>query len=206
MLADDVKPAYISEDNEGLPRNLQELRKRLDPVSISKTNRMSTVHRRVPMDAIAVKTYNHKGDVTGEKLFLGLFTSVTYSRSVDSVPYIREKVEDVLEMSGFLPNSHDGKALRHILEKYPRDELFQIETKELYKTTLDILKLQERQRIALFMRQDPFARYISCLVYIPRDRFGTNLREQIIAILEDELKASVQISTPRWMILFLLAS
>lgn len=188
LLADDVKPAYISEDKEGLPRNLQELRKNLDPVSISKTNRMSTVHRRVPMDAVAVKTYNHKGEVTGEKLFLGLFTSVTYSRSVDSVPYIREKVEDVLEISGFLPNSHDGKALRHILEKYPRDELFQIEAKDLYKTALDILKLQERQRIALFMRQDPFARYISCLVYIPRDRFGTKLREEIIEILEEELK------------------
>ncbi|MAE50376.1 MAG: glutamate dehydrogenase [Micavibrio sp.] len=188
LLADDVKPAYISENEEGLPRNLQELRKRLDPVSISKTNRISTVHRRVPMDAIAVKTYNHKGEVTGEKLFVGLFTSVTYSRSASSVPYIREKVEDVLHVSGFLPMSHDGKALRHILEKYPRDELFQIETKDLYKTALDILKLQERQRIALFLREDPFGRYISCLVYVPRDRFGTDLREQIIKILEDKLE------------------
>lgn len=188
LLADDVKPAYITENTEGLPRNLQELRKKLDPVSISKTNRISTVHRRVPMDAVAIKTYNNKGEVTGEKLFIGLFTSVTYSRSVSSVPYIREKVEDVVNMAEFLPNSHDGKALRHILEKYPRDELFQISKEELYKTALDILKLQERQRIALFMRQDPFGRYISCLVYIPRDRFGSDLRAHIISILEDELK------------------
>lgn len=187
LLSDDVKPAYISEDAEGLPRNLQELRKKLNPVSISKTNRISTVHRRVPMDAIAVKMYDKDGHVTGERLFLGLFTSVTYSRSVSSVPYIREKVEDVLEISGFLPNSHDGKALRHILEKYPRDELFQIESKELHKTAIDILKLQERQRIALFLRRDPFGRYISCLVYIPRDRFGTDLRQEIIKILSEEL-------------------
>lgn len=187
LLSDDVKPAYISESSEGLPRNLQELRKKLNPVSISKTNRVSTVHRPVPMDAVAVKTYNDKGEVVGERLFLGLFTSVTYSRSVDSVPYIREKVEDVLEMADFMPNSHDGKALRHILEKYPRDELFQISAKELFKISMDILKLQERQRIALFMRKDPFGRYISCLVYIPRDRFGTDLRQEIVHILSEEL-------------------
>jgi glutamate dehydrogenase len=187
LLADDVSPAYISENAEGLPRNLQELRRKLDPVSISKTNRISTVHRRVPMDAIAIKIFDGQGNVTGEKLFIGLFTSVTYSRSVSSVPYIREKVEDVVRMAEFLPNSHNGKALRHILEKYPRDELFQISNTELYKTALDILKLQERQRIALFMRQDPFGRYISCLVYIPRDRFGSDLRAHIISILEREL-------------------
>ncbi|MFP4313807.1 MAG: NAD-glutamate dehydrogenase [Alphaproteobacteria bacterium] len=187
LLSDDFKPAYISEDEEGLPRNLQELRRKLAPVSISKTNRVSTVHRPVPMDAIAIKTYNDDGEVIGEKLFLGLFTSVTYSRSVGSVPYIREKVEDVLEMAGFMPTSHDGKALRHILEKYPRDELFQIEPKELLNISTDILKLQERQRIALFMRKDPFGRYISCLVYIPRDRFGTDLRQEIIRILSEEL-------------------
>ena len=187
LLADDFKPAYINETEEGLPRNLQELRRNLNPVSISKTNRISTVHRRVPMDAIAVKSYDEKGRVIGEKLFLGLFTSVTYSRSVSSVPYLREKVEDVLEISGFIRNSHDGKALRHILEKYPRDELFQMEPEELFDIAMNILRLQERQRIALFMRQDPFGRYISCLVYIPRDRFGSDLRATIIDILEKEL-------------------
>ncbi|MFN3700542.1 MAG: NAD-glutamate dehydrogenase [Alphaproteobacteria bacterium] len=187
LLAEDVSPAYITENSEGLPRNLQELRRKLEPISVSKTNRISTVHRRVPMDAVAIKTYNDKGEVTGEKLFLGLFTSVTYSRSVSSVPLIREKVEDVIEMSDFLAGSHDAKALRHILEKYPRDELFQIDKNELFKTAVDILRLQERQRIALFMRQDPFGRYISCLVYVPRDRFGSDLRAQIISILESEL-------------------
>lgn len=187
LLADEVKPAYISENEEGLPRNLQELRRNLPPVSVSKTNRISTVHRRVPMDAIAIKTYDADGNIMGERLFLGLFTSVTYSRSVSSVPYLREKVEDVLEISGFIRTSHDGKALRHILEKYPRDELFQIDPEELYKIAIDILRLQERQRIALFMRQDPFGRYISCLVYIPRDRFGSDLRATMIKILEEEL-------------------
>lgn len=188
LLSKDIKPAFISESKEGLPRNLQELRRKLDPVSVSKTNRLSTVHRRVPMDAIAIKTYDDDGKVIGEKLFLGLFTSVTYSRSVSSVPFLREKVEDVIELSDFMPGSHDRKALRHILEKYPRDELFQIEDKQLLKTAVSILRLQEKQRIALFTRKDPFGRYISCLIYIPRDRFSSELRVRLIEILEDELQ------------------
>lgn len=187
LLADDFKPAYISESEEGLPRNLQELRRKLAPVSISKTNRLSTVHRRVPMDAIAVKTYDSNGEVTGEKLFLGLLTSVTYARSVSSIPYLREKVEAVINDSNFLEGSHDRKALRHILERYPRDELFQMEEGDLFKTAVSILRLQEKQRVALFLRKDPFGRYISCLIYIPRDRFSSELRETMVDILEREL-------------------
>lgn len=195
LLHKDVRPAYINDHDEGLPRNLQEMRRNLPPLSISKTNRLSTVHRRVPMDAIAIKTYDNDGKVSGEKLFIGLFTSVTYSRSVGDVPYLREKVSDVLEMSGFTSGSHDRKALRHILEKYPRDELFQITPKELLKITTNILKLQERQRIALFMRKDPFRRYVSCLVYIPRDRFGTSLRKTMCAILEKQLNGTCETFT-----------
>jgi glutamate dehydrogenase len=191
LLSTEVKPAYISEAKEGLPRNLQEMRKNLPPVSISKTNRLATVHRRVPMDAIAVKMYDDKGEVTGERLFLGLFTSVTYSRSVNDVPYLREKVQEVVENSGFYQGSHERKALRHILEKYPRDELFQIRPKDLSKIAKNILRLSERQRIALFMRPDPFGRYVSSLVYIPRDRFGTKLRKEIGVILEQELNGEI---------------
>lgn len=187
LLHDDVEPAYVSETHEGLPRNLQELRRALPPVSISKTNRVSTVHRRVPMDAIAVKTYDEKGNVKGERLFLGLFTSVTYSRSVRDVPYLREKVEEVVQLSNLLEGSHDRRALRHTLEKYPRDELFQIENAELLKTCMNIIRLQERQRISLFLRRDPFGRYISCLVYVPRDRFGTSLRLDMQRILEEQM-------------------
>ncbi|MGH1374831.1 MAG: NAD-glutamate dehydrogenase [Alphaproteobacteria bacterium] len=186
LLKDDIAPAYISETEEGLPRNLQELRLRLPPVSISKTNRLATVHRRVPMDCVAVKMYDQNGEVTGEKLFVGLFTSVTYSRSVNDVPYLREKVEGTVRESGFIEGTHECKTLRHVLEKYPRDELFQIETEELLRICTNIIRLQERQRIALFMRKDPFGRYISCLVYIPRDRFGTRLRKDIQKILEEQ--------------------
>ncbi len=191
LLHDDVSPAYVSEDDEGLPRNLQQLRRDLPPVSVSKTNRLATVHRRVPMDCVAIKTYDESGLVVGEKLFIGLLTSVTYSRSVSDVPYLRQKVEDTVALSEYVQGTHDRKALRHILEKYPRDELFQIEVPELLTTCKSIIRLQERQRIALFMRKDPFGRYVSCLVYIPRDRFGTRLRKDIGKILEEETNGEI---------------
>lgn len=187
LLHDDVVPAYINESAERLPEYLQVVRRELPPVAISKTNRISTVHRQVPMDAIAVKIYDDAGAVVGEHLFLGLFTSVTYSRSVANVPYLREKMAALLESFGFIPGSHNYKTVRHILEKYPRDELFQTELPELRDMVLNIVRLSERQRIALFMRSDRFGRYVSCLVYIPRERFGTALREDMQGVLEEAL-------------------
>ncbi|HRC26099.1 MAG TPA: NAD-glutamate dehydrogenase, partial [Alphaproteobacteria bacterium] len=187
VLSDARRPAYISGEDYSLPESLTRLRRAQPPLSISKTNRRSTVHRAVPMDTVTIKTYAPDGSVCGEHLFVGLFTSVTYSRSVEDIPWLRAKVEGVMKATGFAPGSHDWRALRHILEKYPRDELFQIDPADLKKTATGILTLQERQRIALYMREDPFGRYVSCLVYVPRDRYETRLRRKIQVILEDSL-------------------
>ncbi|HYN21674.1 MAG TPA: NAD-glutamate dehydrogenase [Thermoanaerobaculia bacterium] len=143
---------------------------------ITKSNRLATVHRPVPMDAIAVKCFDPQGNVTGERLFVGLFTSTAYSRSPRSIPILRQKVESCLERAGFSSESHDGKALLNILESYPRDELFQISDEELFRIAMEILPLQQRPRTALFVRRDPFERFVSCLVYVPRDRYDTDLR------------------------------
>ena len=121
----------------------------------------------------------------GEHLFVGLFTSSAYNRSPREIPILRRKVEACVERAGFDPASHDGKALLHILEGFPRDELFQMSPDELFETALGILHLQERQRIALFVRRDPFERFISCLVYLPRDRLTTELRLRIQEILAE---------------------
>ncbi len=180
----------IDEQAEGFPLNAQETTILLPPVAISKSKSSTTVHRRVPMDVIAVKLYDEKGNIVGEKLFLGLFTSVTYSRSVEDIPFLRMKVANIIEKSGFAKGSHDYKALRHILEKYPRDELFQAKTDDLYETGVNILSLQERRKIALFTRKDAFNSYISCMVYVPRDRFGTSLRKKIVLTLEEELNGT----------------
>lgn len=187
LLSDERKAVYINEGENGLPQDLQRLRHDLPPLTVSKVNKRSTVHRSVPLDAIAVKQFDEKGRTVGECLFIGLFTSVTYSRSIQDIPYLRRKTETVMRRSGFTQGSHDFKALRHILEKYPRDELFQIDIDRLLKFGLSILRLQERQRIALYTRPDSFGRYISCLVYVPRDRYDTRIRKLFQIILEKEL-------------------
>ena len=159
---------------------------------ISKASKRSTVHRPAHMDAVSIKTFDGKGKVTGERLFVGLFTSVAYSRSPREIPILRDKVDHMLRRSGFPPASHDGKALMHILETYPRDELFQISGDELLETSTGILHLQERQRVALFMRRDPFERFVSCLVYVPRDRYDTALRHKLQTILEETFSGTVE--------------
>lgn len=186
LLRDDI-PVYINEARKSLTPPQQKLRRSQEPLTIAKVNKRSTVHRRVPLDAIAVKTFDTNGLVTGEMLFIGLFTSVTYSRSVEDIPYLRLKIENVVKRSRFLPGAHNFKALRHILEKYPRDEVLQISEDDLFKHAISILRLQERPRIALYTRTDPFGRYISALVYVPRERHETRLRLKIQQILEQEL-------------------
>ncbi|MEQ8357530.1 MAG: NAD-glutamate dehydrogenase [Kiloniellaceae bacterium] len=168
-----------------LPAEVRDFVRQPHLLRITKGNRRATVHRPVHLDTIAVKVFDAKGKVTGERLFVGLFTSMAYSRSPSEIPLLRQKVEAVLKLSGFSPRSHDGKALMHILENYPRDELFQIPVAELHQITLGILNLQERQRTALFTRHDPFERFVSCMVFVPRDRYDTALRRQIQIILSE---------------------
>jgi glutamate dehydrogenase len=187
LLHDDIDPVYLNGNDNGLPQELQKLRLELPPLTVAKVNKRSTVHRSVPLDSVTIKKYDAEGKVTGEILFIGLFTSVTYSRSIQDVPLLRRKAETVMTRSGFRTGGHNYKALRHILEKYPRDELFQIPIDDLVKTALSIMTLQERQRIALYTRRDPFRRYVSCLVYVPRDRYDTRLRTTIQSILEEEI-------------------
>ena len=153
------------------------------PVLVTKASLRATVHRDALMDAIGVKRFDMKGNVLGERLFVGLFTSTVYSRSPWDIPLLRHKVELVTKRAGFAPNSHDDKALNHILETFPRDELFQATADELYEIAIGILNLQERQRVALFVRRDPYERFMSCFVYLPRDRMTTDIRMQIQGIL-----------------------
>ncbi len=188
ILSDHERAVYVNDDRDHLNQKQQKKRLTLPPVSVSKVNKKSLVHRSVPMDAVAIKLYDQDGNIKGESVFVGLFTSVIYSRSITQVPYLRMKANRVLHLSGFDKGDHNYKALRHILEKYPRDELFQTGTKPLSKTCLGILRLQERHRIALYTRRDPFDRYISCLTYIPRERFDSHLRKKFQVILEEELK------------------
>ncbi len=164
---------------------------------ITKSNQRSTVHRPVQMDTVAVKLFDRAGKVMGERLFVGLFTSVAYARSPREIPLLREKVTNVVRRSGFRSGSHDGKALMHILDTYPRDEIFEARESELHEIAMGVLHLQERQRTALFVRKDPFGRFVSCMVYIPRERFDTTLRRRVQALLEEAFNGSVATHSTR---------
>ncbi len=157
------------------------------PLLVTKSNRVSTVHRSVALDAVLIKRFDADGRIAGERLVVGLFTASAYNASPRDIPILRRKVADVANRAGFDPQGHDGKALLNILETHPRDELFQIGASDLLDTALGILHLQERQRLALFLRKDPFERFVSTLIYVPRDRFDTDLRRKIQTILEEAL-------------------
>ncbi|NUK73023.1 NAD-glutamate dehydrogenase [Streptomyces lunaelactis] len=154
---------------------------------LTKANSRSTVHRPSYLDYIGVKKFDAAGNVIGERRFLGLFSSAAYTESVRRVPVIRRKVQEVLEGAGFAPTSHDGRDLLQILETYPRDELFQTPVDQLRSIVTSVLYLQERRRLRLYLRQDEYGRYYSALVYLPRDRFTTDVRLRLTDILLEEL-------------------
>jgi glutamate dehydrogenase len=177
-----------------LPPDVRDFMRQPVLVRINKTNRASTIHKPVAMDSVAVKCFDQQGRVSGERLFAGLFTAAAYASSPLSIPLLREKIQQVIERAGFAPKSYDGKNLRHIIETYPRDELFQITGDELYPIALGILHLQERQRVAFFPRRDPFERFVSCLVFVPRDHYDTDMRLKLGAILADAYQGTVTFS------------
>ena len=155
---------------------------------MSKTNTMSTVHRPTYTDYIGVKRFDRKGELIGECRFIGLYTSDVYRSDPRVIPIIRLKVESVLKRSRLPAKSHDGKDLLHILATLPRDDLFHATTDELFEWAMGVLHLQERRRIRLFVRNDAYGRFVSCLVYVPRDNFTTDLVIRMQDILVKEFQ------------------
>jgi glutamate dehydrogenase len=150
---------------------------------LTKANSRATVHRPGYLDYIGVKRFDAKGRVLGERRFLGLYTSTAYSLKPAEIPLLRRKVKGVLTRAGFDPNGHMGKSLGTILDQYPRDELFEISEDELFENAIGILRLGERQRTRLFVRSDVFGRFVSCLIFVPRETFATKKRYRIERVL-----------------------
>ncbi len=155
------------------------------PLIITKANVRSLVHRRMHMDYIGLKRYSEDGILSGELRIVGLFTSTAYTRSTKIIPYLRRKVDHVRRQAGFAADSHSGKALQNVLEQYPRDELFQIDPTILTEFSLSILQLNDHPRIRVLTRVDRFDRFVSVLVYVPKDRYNTDVRQQIGAYLAE---------------------
>ena len=139
------------------------------------------------MDYIGIKRFDAKGNVIGEARFLGLFTSNVYYQSAEAIPLVRLKIARVLERLEFDPAGHDGKALKAILEFLPRDEIFQMSDDDLFETGMGILALEAKPTVRVFARKDAFERFVSLMIFVPRERFSTELRYQIQAIVEKAL-------------------
>ena len=156
---------------------------------ITKANSRSSVHRPAYFDYIGVKSFDADGNVNGERRFIGLFAASAYTSSVETVPVLREKVTAVMKQIGFPPGSHSGKDLLGSMETYPRDELFQIDVHTLAATVRAIQRLQERRRTRLFLRPDVYGRFMSALVYLPRDRYTTAVRLRVEKELQETFNA-----------------
>ncbi|NVJ59292.1 MAG: NAD-glutamate dehydrogenase [Gammaproteobacteria bacterium] len=160
---------------------------------LTKLSAISTVHRPAHIDYVGIKRFDEMGNVVGEDRFLGLYTSAAYNVNPMSIPVLREKIQAVLDCSGLPQGSHDAKVLRNILETYPRDELFQISIHDLLGTAMGVMHIKERSLIRLFVRRDPYGRFFSCLVYVPREIYTTKLRLKVTNILADTFHSSAEI-------------
>jgi glutamate dehydrogenase len=172
-----------SESFAALPPEVRAKAKEPVRLVLTKANSRATVHRSSYLDYIALKKFDASGEVIGEYRFLGLYTHVAYAESIVHIPVLRRKLTEVLEAAGLAADSHDGKDLTEILETYPREELFQTSVSELTPIALGVLRLRERRQTRLFLRKDPYGRYMSCLLYLPRDRWNTRVRLRTQEIL-----------------------
>src|SRR3954449_7181197 len=172
-----------------LPLGVRALAREPDPLVLAKATNRSPIHRPAYLDYIGVKKFDSERNVIGERRFLGLYTTLAYREVPAEIPVLRRKVQAVRDRAAFPAGSHDDKALVEVMDSFPRDELLQIDVDDLYRITTGILELGERQRVRLFMRTDRYERFVSCLVYLPRDRFNTANRLKIGEILQQALGA-----------------
>ncbi|MFH3479415.1 NAD-glutamate dehydrogenase [Xanthobacter variabilis] len=169
------------------------------PLVFSKASLRSRVHRRNVMDYVGIKTHDEKGRLTGVVHLVGLLTSAAYTHSVREIPYLRLKADAVVRGSGLEPESHSARALETVLETYPRDDFFQIEIATLATHAREILSLYDRPRVRVLPRLDRFGRFASVLVYVPRERFDAEVREQVGTILEGAFGGAISAFTESFL-------
>jgi glutamate dehydrogenase len=154
-------------------------------LEIIKSRYKSCIHRIGNAERIRVQKISDDGKVIGEYRFVGLFTSSAYNQSPNDIPLIKNKIAEVIKRSDFIDGSHDNKDLISILESYPRDELFQISPEDLLRISNGIVAICGRSQVKFFARKDKFERFVSCLVYMPRERSNSDLRDKIRAYLSE---------------------
>lgn len=168
-----------------LPAAVRARARQQDLLVLSKANSRSTVHRSAYMDYVGIKKFDTDGNVVGERRFLGLYAASAYVQSVVDIPVLRRKFVFVLDALDYVPGSHSAKDLQQFLETYPRDEMFQIHPQLLATIAESVMHLAERRQTRLYLRPDDYGRFMSCLVYLPRDRYTTAVRVRVEQILKE---------------------
>ncbi|MCX2949602.1 NAD-glutamate dehydrogenase [Lentzea sp. NEAU-D7] len=158
-----------------------------DLLVLTQASAQSSVHRSVYPYYVGVKTFDAEGNVSGEHRFLGIFSTTALHENVLDIPVIERRVRDVIHRAGFPLQSYSGQRMLEVIQNYPRTELFSVDAETLYQTTTGVIALAERRRLRLFLRRDPFGRFFSCLVYLPRDRYTTTSRLAMQEVLLAEL-------------------
>ena len=178
--------------------NVETFLKNAPVVSLAKSNLHSRVHRRVRMDYVSVKRFDAEGRIVGETRIVGLLTSEAYSRSAWDIPLVRRKLHQVLATSDVIEGSHKYNRLKYVLASYPRDELFQIGVTDLARIGTSVAQAFDRPRTRVFLRRDPFDRFVSVLVYTPREQYSTRVRERIGDYLADTFNGRVSAFYPQY--------
>jgi glutamate dehydrogenase len=173
-----------------LTPQMRRVKRARDWLVLTKANSRSTVHRSAYLDYVGIKVYDASGEVCGERRFIGLFASTAYSEPPGNIPLLRYKIARIYERAHMKPVGHRGKALMHIINTYPRDELFNASIADLARTTIGIMNLQDRRRVKFFLRRDKFRRFFSCLVFVPKEKYTTAVRRRIEAILKEAFGGS----------------
>ncbi len=163
------------------------------PLAVSKANGRSTVHRSVHLDTVMVKRFGRRGRIAGVRIFVGVFTPPVHRQRLADIPVLARKAATVIARSGFPADSHNGMSLLEILESLPRSDLFQYSDEDLLQTALGVLQIRGSQKVALFARRDAFNRFVSCLIYVPRERYTSQLRGIMREIVEDGFGARASV-------------
>ena len=176
-------PAYSASDSRVADDGPVAERRRRSLISFTKAAVRSRVHRRSHPDFIAIRVVTGDGRLIGEHRFLGMYTSRAYTMPPGDIPVVRCKLVEVMARAGYPEGSHEAAELLRVLEIHPRDELFYAAADQLYEIAIGINRIQERRLVRLFPRRDARSDFVSCLVFMPRDLYRTELRRKVQALL-----------------------
>jgi len=161
------------------------------PLTISKTNARSTVHRGSRIDSIEVIDWDHNGDPQGLYQFIGIFTNAAFTGSAFDTPIVGRKVQEVFNQFGLAPQWHDGKTLINIINSIPRDELFYLAEDQIYRMSQNVLNMNDQHSLTLSIRPDIYGRYITVMVFLPKEKYSIALKNRMSKILEQQLKGKI---------------